>query len=94
MRWERLPQQVTETRLYYVHNDHLGTPRAVTDEDQVLLWTRESEPFVDTPPQAAPDTDGIGFTFHLRFPGQYFDEETGLHYNYFKDYEPGTGRYL
>ena len=30
----------------------------------------------------------------LRFPGQYFDPETGLHYNYFRDYEPSTGRYI
>ena len=28
------------------------------------------------------------------FPGQYFDEETGLHYNYFRDYDPSTGRYI
>ena len=44
--------------------------------------------------QAVPDADGIGFTFNLRFPGQYFDEETGLHYNYFRDYDPKTGRYI
>ena len=30
----------------------------------------------------------------LRFPGQYFDAETGLHYNYFRDYDPSTGRYI
>ncbi|UTW46643.1 RHS repeat-associated core domain-containing protein [bacterium SCSIO 12696] len=31
---------------------------------------------------------------NLRFPGQYFDEESGLHYNYFRDYDPATGRYI
>lgn len=30
----------------------------------------------------------------VRLPGQYFDTETGLNYNYFRDYEPGTGRYV
>ncbi|TCV78209.1 RHS repeat-associated protein [Sulfurirhabdus autotrophica] len=30
---------------------------------------------------------------NLRFPGQYYDQETGLHYNYFRNYDPGTGRY-
>ena len=33
----------------------------------------------------------IGF---LVLPGQYYDQETGLHYNYFRDYDPGTGRYI
>ncbi len=33
-------------------------------------------------------------TVNLRFPGQYFDQETGLHYNYFRDYDPETGRYV
>ena len=33
-------------------------------------------------------------TFNLRFPGQYFDAESNLHYNYFRDYDPRTGRYI
>jgi RHS repeat-associated protein len=41
-----------------------------------------------------PDGDGVGFTYNPRFPGQYFDAETGLHYNYFRDYDPATGRYV
>jgi RHS repeat-associated protein len=41
-----------------------------------------------------PDGDGVQFVYNLRFPGQYYDGETGLHYNYFRDYNPGTGRYI
>jgi len=38
---------------------------------------------------------GLGaFEFPLRFPGQYFDKETNLHYNYFRDYDSGIGRYV
>lgn len=33
-------------------------------------------------------------TLNLRFPGQYYDAESGLHYNYFRDYDPRTGRYV
>ena len=33
-------------------------------------------------------------TNNLHFPGQYYDEETGLHYNYFRDYSPIIGRYV
>jgi len=40
------------------------------------------------------DGDGVGYTFNLRFAGQYFDQETGLHYNYFRTYDPSTGRYI
>ncbi|MDO9160954.1 MAG: RHS repeat-associated core domain-containing protein, partial [Methylococcaceae bacterium] len=34
------------------------------------------------------------FEYNLRFPGQYYDQETSLHYNYFRDYDPSTGRYI
>jgi len=34
------------------------------------------------------------FTYNLRFPGQVFDKETNNHYNYFRDYDPQTGRYI
>jgi RHS repeat-associated protein len=45
-------------------------------------------------PNDDPDNDGLAFGLNLRFPGQYFDAETGLHYNYFRYYDPTTGRYI
>ncbi|MCB1805274.1 MAG: RHS repeat-associated core domain-containing protein, partial [Candidatus Competibacteraceae bacterium] len=51
-------------------------------------------PFGDTLPDEDPDGDGQALRFNRRFPGQYFDTETGLHYNYFRDYDPTTGRYV
>ncbi|WP_207232145.1 RHS repeat-associated core domain-containing protein [Corallincola spongiicola] len=41
-----------------------------------------------------PDGDGKKIYFNMRFPGQYYDYESGLHYNYFRDYDPETGRYI
>ncbi|MCI0561546.1 MAG: RHS repeat-associated core domain-containing protein, partial [Nitrososphaera sp.] len=41
-----------------------------------------------------PDGDGLSFVYNLRMPGQYFDQETGLHYNTFRDYDPRVGRYV
>jgi RHS repeat-associated protein len=41
-----------------------------------------------------PDGDGIAVEFNQRFPGQYYDQETGLNYNYFWDYDPAIGRYI
>ncbi len=80
--------------LTYLHPDHLGTPRLATDSAKRVVWRWDSAPFGDTLPQTDPDGDGLPFTLNLRFPGQYFDAETGLHYNYFRDYDPVTGRYL
>ncbi len=73
---------------YYYHNDHLGTPQVLTDKDQQVVWQAEYEPFGE-----ATETLSI-VEQNLRFPGQYFDRETGLHYNYFRDYDPSTGRYI
>jgi RHS repeat-associated protein len=95
VRFVPLGGQQTGSAIYYVHADHLNTPRAITDEQQRVVWRWEStEPFGKSPPEEDPDGDGIPFEFPLRFPGQYFDAETGLFYNYFRDYDPQTGRYV
>ena len=59
-----------------------------------MVWRWDSTPFGDTLPKEDPDGDGQALRFNLRFPGQYFDTETGLHYNYFRDYDPATGCYV
>ncbi|WAK04406.1 RHS repeat domain-containing protein [Methylobacter sp. YRD-M1] len=80
--------------LYYIHADTLGTPRQISrSSDNKVVWTWESEAFGASLPNQ--DPSGLGsFVFNLRFPGQYYDAETGLHYNYFRDYDPRTGRYI
>jgi RHS repeat-associated protein len=79
---------------YAVHADHLGTPRVITDGSYTEIWRWDSDPFGTTAAKEDPDGDGNKLTYNLRFPGQYFDHETGLHYNYFRDYDPSTGRYI
>ncbi len=78
---------------YYVHTDHLNTPRVVLDKADNLRWRWVAEPFGVTAAETNPAGQGA-FTFNLRFPGQYFDQESGLHYNYFRDYDASTGRYV
>lgn len=81
--------------VYYVHTDHLNTPRRITrPNDDEIVWRWDSDPFGSTIADDDPDDDTIEFVFHHRFPGQYFDGETGLHYNYFRDYDAVTGRYV
>jgi RHS repeat-associated protein len=72
-----------------VHNDHLGTPLVMTDEAGNEIWRAAYDPFGKATVDAASTVE-----MNVRFPGQYYDEETGLHYNYFRYYDPETGRYL
>ena len=80
-------------RIVYLHNDHLNTPRRATDARGVLVWQWNSDAFGSSAPQEDPDGDGRPVTVHLRFPGQYFDAESGLHYNWNRYYDPQVGRY-
>ena len=78
---------------YFVHTDQLGVPRAITDVGEVI-WSWDSDPFGASRANEDPDGDSAIFVYNLRFPGQYFDDETGFHYNHFRTYDPATGRYL
>jgi RHS repeat-associated protein len=73
---------------YYFHNDHLGTPQVLTNDSQAIAWKAVYTPFGE----AVPSIQTVENPF--RFPGQYYDQETGLHYNYFRYYDPTTGRYV
>ncbi len=80
--------------IYQIWTDHLNTPRAVTrPKDNRVVWSWDSLPFGESQPNTNP-MFAVPFTFNLRFPGQYHDAETGLHYNYFRDYDPKIGRYV
>jgi RHS repeat-associated protein len=78
--------------LYYVHADHLNTPRLVSDTSNNVRWRWDSDAFGTTPPDENPSSLGV-FTYNLRFPGQQYDPIAGLNYNYFRDYDPAVGRY-
>ena len=78
---------------YLVHGDHLGTPREITSNGEAI-WRWDSHPFGLGDADSDVDGDSLRFEYALRFPGQYFDESTGLHYNYYRTYDPSIGRYL
>ena len=73
---------------YYYHNDHLGTPQVMTDSSSTVVWRANYTPF------GKADIVVEMVTNNIRFPGQYYDQESGLHYNYFRDYYPELGRYI
>ncbi len=69
-------------------NDHLGTPQKLVDSAGTTVWAARADAFGET--QVQP---GATVVNNLRFPGQYFDAETGRHQNYFRDYQAQVGRY-
>jgi RHS repeat-associated protein len=79
-------------KVFQVHADHLNTPRKVTTDAgvPVLKWKWDPTPFGEGNPV---EPNG-NFKYNLRFPGQYFDVESNLSYNYFRDYDAALGRYV
>ena len=74
-------------RVYYYHNDHLGTPQVMTDITGNVVWKGDYEPFG----KVNIVVENIENNF--RFPGQYYISETGLYYNWWRWYKSKIGRY-
>jgi RHS repeat-associated protein len=94
------------TKHYAVQSDHLNTPRRLIQSDGQVAWQWAYSAFGDEQPMIAKNrfanvalNQAFGtstvpaVTFNLRYPGQYFDQESGLHYNYHRSYSAMTGRY-
>ena len=106
----RVLSSTTEAQeVYAIHSDHLNTPRALASAQVqnhqpagTVVWRWKLNQHTASGSNAfgaqgaTEDADGNGSVvkFDLRFPGQQWDAAVGLHYNYFRDYEPGTGRYV
>lgn len=97
--WERLPTDRTPVtqlehgpdgqRFHSVVTDSLGTPTELVDETGALAWAGRRSVWGRV--SASPTSPT---SIPLRFPGQYADDESGLHYNVFRYYDPVTARYL
>ena len=80
---------VSTGEMFYFLNDRLGTPQMLTDSTNTVVWEGIYKPFGEA--DVNPNSSVVN---NFRFPGQYYDQETGLHYNYYRYYDPNTGRYL
>ncbi len=79
--------------IYNIHTDHLNTPRLITGSvNPDVRWRWDTDPFGVGTPNNNPSGAGA-FDFNLRFPGQIYFAEMGLNHNYYRDYDPATGRY-
>ncbi len=81
--------KLTDNEVYHYQTDHLGTPLELTDQYGYISWRAEYRAWGNTLKVEEVATDQP-----LRFQGQYFDTETGLHYNRFRYYDPEAGRFV
>jgi RHS repeat-associated protein len=99
------PSTITTTSVYYIYSDQIDTPRVITRaSDNKMVWRWDgADPFGLFYPQENPSALAASpsitytqpaFTFNNRFPGQTYDKESGLHYNFYRDYDPYLGRYI
>ncbi|MET3988020.1 putative T7SS-secreted protein [Streptomyces sp. PvR034] len=78
-----------DERFFAIVTDLIGTPTELIDEQGGLAWRTRTTLWGAT----TWNRDATAYT-PLRFPGQYSDPESGLHYNYFRYYDPESARYL
>ncbi|HHX2502505.1 TPA: RHS repeat-associated core domain-containing protein [Neisseria subflava] len=88
------PQEQSEAQpeLVYYQLDHLGTPIAAHNAKGEAVWTAEYEAWGRIRNETV--SDGLKANIPFRFQGQYYDEESGLHYNRFRYYDPAIGRFV
>ncbi|MEC9649438.1 RHS repeat-associated core domain-containing protein, partial [Escherichia marmotae] len=79
-------------KIWYYHTDVTGTVQEVSAADGTLVWVGYQAGFGEN--RGDISNSGAYFEQPLRLPGQYFDEETGLHYNLFRYYAPECGRFI
>lgn len=85
-----LDADATSGKRHTVFYDQIGLPTFIVDAHGATVWLAR-----DADPYGALELDSRNrIDYALRFPGHYFDAETGLHYNRFRDYSPTLGRYL
>lgn len=89
MEYESIEADLSQGKRFFVFCNHIGTPIVVEDESGKTVWSANIEPY-----GIAHINKGSTIDISLRFPGHYFDSETGLHYNRFRYYSPELGRYL
>jgi RHS repeat-associated protein len=78
---------------YYVHADYRNAPRQIDNSSKAAVWEWDPTPFGDNQPNQQPNLLTPAFGFSLRLPGQYYDGESTLSKNLYRDYYSSIGRY-
>jgi len=81
--------QVHNGAVHHLHTDHLGTPLEASNDAGELSWQMTCTTWGNVLVEEVAEIEQ-----RVRFQGQYFDAETGLHYNRFRYYSPEVGRFV
>ncbi|WP_454725509.1 MULTISPECIES: RHS repeat-associated core domain-containing protein [Cupriavidus] len=93
--WEDASEPPPIGALAWYQCDHLGTPQELTDQRGQIAWSAEYRAWGVAREAIHKASDGrVPLTTPIRFQGQYHDRETGLHYNRYRYYDPGSGRFI
>jgi len=89
-----VPSGFDKKEMAFYQCDHLGTPQELTDHAGSIAWSAQYKAWGEAREAISEAGRRAGFRNPIRFQGQYFDEETGLHYNRYRYYDPASGRFV
>ncbi|WP_274709110.1 RHS repeat domain-containing protein [Variovorax sp. S12S4] len=89
-----VPSAFDRKEMAFYQCDHLGTPQELTDHEGGIAWSAQHKAWGEARETISEAGRRAGFRNPIRFQGQYFDEETGLHYNRYRYYDPDSGRFV
>lgn len=95
--WKTTKQSKGFDDVWFYHCDHLGTPQEMSDHTGAIIWKAEYKAWGECKAEKAKSSffeNSEIISNNIRFQGQYFDLETGLHYNRYRYYSPYVGRYV
>jgi RHS repeat-associated protein len=88
------PRAFAKEEIAFYQCDHLGTPQELTDHEGKVAWEAGYKAWGQAKQAISAAAEQAGFKNPIRFQGQYLDEETGLHYNRYRYYDPESGRFV
>ncbi|WP_082572257.1 RHS repeat-associated core domain-containing protein [Variovorax sp. Root434] len=91
---KRTPEAFAKEEIAFYQCDHLGTPQELTDHEGHIAWSASYKAWGEAKQAISEAGRRAGFRNPIRFQGQYFDDETGLHYNRYRYYDPVSGRFV
>ncbi|MGN8063966.1 RHS repeat-associated core domain-containing protein, partial [Ralstonia sp. 22111] len=92
--WQYEIQPTPFDSLAWYQCDHLGTPQELTDQTGEIAWSANYKAWGAAQEVISDAARKAGIQNPIRFQGQYFDHETGLHYNRHRYYDPSSGRFI